>query len=169
MTGSAAALAVVGALLAARAGAAGDPAAGNPDNRTVWQTSVAAWRQFPIFGSGLGTFPEAFRRVQPRNLPGLVDQAPSGAMELLVGGGAIGLALGTTTIVALAVILYRAWRLQQHREESALALGAFGALLFWTIAFLIDPGATPLAVSAVLASVLGTGWSAAQARGGRIL
>ncbi len=169
MAGSAAALAVVGVLLASRAGAAGEPGTGNASRPTVWQTSVDAWREFPVFGSGLGTFPEAFRRVQPRDLPGLVDQAPSSAMALLVTGGAIGLALGTTTIVSLLVLLYRAWRLQQHREESALALGAFGALLFWTIASLTEPGSTPLVVSAMLAPVLGTGWSAAQARGGRIL
>ena len=35
---------------------------------TLWRLSFDAWRNFPIFGSGLGTFREAFRRVQPRDL-----------------------------------------------------------------------------------------------------
>ena len=170
MAGSALGLVLAGALLASRAGAAaGDPGTGSATRSTVWETSIAAWRQFPVFGSGLGTFREAFRRVQPRDLPGLVDQAQSSGLALLVTGGAIGLALGATAIVSLLVLLYRAWRLQKHREESAIALGAFGALLFWALAGLIDPGTTPFVASALLAPVLGAGWAAAQARGGRIL
>jgi hypothetical protein len=59
--------------------------------------------------------------------------------------------------------------LQKHREESAVALAAFGALLFWTLAGLLDGSACPASVSALLAPVLGAGWAASQARGARIL
>lgn len=170
LAGAGLALLLAGLLLAPGAGAAPSGAAVNAaPSATVWGTAVAAWREFPVFGSGLGTFREAFRRVQPRDLPGLMDQAPSGALSLLITGGAIGLALGATAVLSLLVLLFRAWRSQKHREESAIALGAFGALLFWAMAGLLDPATTPLATSALLAPVLGSGWAAAQARGGRLL
>ncbi len=56
----------------------------------LWKTSIAAWREFPIVGSGLGTFREAFRRVQPRELKGLVEQAHNDLLQLAVTGGAVG-------------------------------------------------------------------------------
>jgi hypothetical protein len=87
---------------------------------------------------------------------------------LLVTGGAIGLSLGAIAVLSLLVLLLRAWSSQKHREESAIALGAFGALLFWTVAGLVDPGTTPFSASALLAPVLGAGWAASQARGGRV-
>lgn len=170
LAGSTAALLIIGVLLAGRAGASASDSATDISTRgLIWKTSIAAWRQFPVFGSGLGTFREAFRRVQPRDLQGLVDQAPSGPLELLVTGGLIGLALGATVAISLLVLFLRAWRSQKHREESAMTLAAFGALLFWTLASLMDDGATALIVSALLAPVLGAGWAASQARGGRIL
>lgn len=170
LAGSTSALLVFGLLAAARAGAsASDPATGIAARAPAWKISIAAWQQFPIFGSGLGTFREAFRRVQPRDLQGLVDRAQNGPLELLVTGGLIGMALGATVVVSLLVVFLRAWRAQKHREESAIALAAFGALLFWTVASLMDSGATALIVAALLAPVLGTGWAASQARGGRIL
>ena len=170
MAGSTVALLIFGLLLAARAGAsASEPATPIATRPSVWKLSIAAWQQFPIFGSGLGTFREAFRRIQPRELQGLVDRAPSGPLELLVTGGLIGMALGATVVVSLLVLFLRAWRLQKHREESAMTLAAFGALLFWTLASLMDSGATTFMVCALLAPVLGAGWAASQARGGRIL
>ncbi|HWZ85554.1 MAG TPA: hypothetical protein VN032_05085 [Thermoanaerobaculia bacterium] len=167
--GSTAAVLAFALLLASRAGAAAnDPGAALAASERLWKASIAAWQQFPVFGSGLGTFREAFRRVQPRDLPGLVDQAPSGAIDLLVTGGGVGLTLGTIAVASLLVLFLRAWRAQKHREESATTLAALGALLFWTLVWLIDPGATPLIPSLLLAPVLGAGWAASQARGGQI-
>ncbi len=56
----------------------------------LWQTSVEAWREFPWLGSGLGSFADAFRRVQARELNFLVEQAHSDPLQLLVTGGVVG-------------------------------------------------------------------------------
>jgi len=56
----------------------------------VWKASLEASKEFRIFGSGLGTFREAVRRTQPRELPGLLEQAHSEWLQLLVTGGVIG-------------------------------------------------------------------------------
>jgi hypothetical protein len=159
-------------LLGATIGAAapGDDETGGRTARPqeIWRTSIETWKQFPYLGSGLGTFPEAFRRVQPRTLPDLVDRARSAPLELLVTGGVVGFALGALGVLSLLACLFRAWRAQRHREESAIALAAFGALLFWILSGLVESSSHSLATLPLLAPVVGAGWAASQARGGRI-
>jgi O-antigen ligase len=131
---------------------------------TLWRTSLDAWREFPLLGSGLGTFREAFRRVQPRDLRGLVEQAHADSLQLLVTGGMIGAALGVLAFGSLFFLLVRAWRTQKHREESALTLSGFGALLSLTLHGLVDFNLSIPAIAATLACALGLAWSAATAR-----
>ncbi len=128
----------------------------------LWRTSLRAWQEFPLLGSGLGTFREAFRRVQPRTLRGLVEQAHSDSLQLLVTGGAVGAALGVLTFASLYVLLFRAWRGQRHREESALVLSGFGALLSLTLHGLVDFNLSIPAIPATLACVLGGAWAAGR-------
>ena len=135
---------------------------------TTWTIAVDAFRQFPYVGSGLGTFPDAFRREQPRELPGLIVQADSALLELLVTGGIAGAALAAVAILSLLVVLGRAWRSQRHREETAMTLAGLGALLFWALASLGGPATTTLSALPVLAAVCGMSWAASQARGVRL-
>jgi O-antigen ligase len=131
---------------------------------TLWKTSLAAWREFPWLGSGLGTFREAFRRVQPRDLPGLIEQAHADALQLLVTGGAIGAAFGIVAFGGLFFLLAKAWRNQRHREESALTLAGFGALLSLTLHGLVDFNLSIPSVAATLACALGIAWAAGMAK-----
>jgi len=129
---------------------------------TLWKTSLQAWREFPLLGSGLGTFREAFRRVQPRDLSGLIEQAHSDSLQLLVTGGVIGAALGVLAVGSLFVVLARAWRRQKHREESAFVLAGFGALLSLTLHGLVDFNLSIPPIPATLACALGGAWAAAR-------
>ncbi len=139
-----------------------------PAMPTTWTVAIDSFRQFPYVGSGLGTFPDAFRREQPRELPGLVARADSAFLELLVTGGIAGAALATIVILSFLVLLGRAWRSQRHREESATALAGFGALLFWALASLGGPATSSLTALPALAAVCGMSWAASQARGVRL-
>jgi hypothetical protein len=132
----------------------------------LYRTSLRAFREFPLFGSGLGTFREAFLRVQPRDLPGLVEQAHCDGLQLLVTGGAIGAALGLAALASLFGLLAAGWRRQRRREESALLLAALGALLSVTLHGLVDFGLSVPAIPATLACVLGSAWAAARDPGG---
>jgi O-antigen ligase len=141
---------------------ASDPRDIGSDMRVaIWKTSIRAWRTFPLFGSGLGTFREAFRRAQPRGLAGLVEQAHNDFLQLLVTGGAIGAALGALAFGFLLWNLLRGARAQQHREESAIALAGFGALLSLVLHGLVDFNMSIPAIPATLAAVLGCAWAAA--------
>jgi O-antigen ligase len=128
------------------------------------KTAVAAWRQSPLLGSGLGAFRDAFRRAQPRSLEGVVEHAGDDALELLVTGGAVGLILALTLLLSLFVLLFRRWRRQMHREESALALAGLGALLSLSLHGLSEMNLSVPAVSGTLAAVLGAAWASGSAR-----
>ena len=140
---------------------ASDPRDIGTDTRVlIWQGSFRAWRMFPTFGSGLGTFREAFRRVQTSGVVGLVEQAHNDFLQLLVTGGWIGALLGVLAFASMFVILFRAWMRQRHREESAFILAAIGALLSLTIHGVVEFSMSIPAIPATLAVMAGAGWAA---------
>jgi O-antigen ligase len=129
----------------------------------IWAGSIQAYRQFPVVGSGLGTFREAFRRVQPRDfMEGLVEQAHSDFLQLLVTGGAVGMALGVLALVSGLFALLRAAQRQRHREETALLIGGLGALASLTLHGLVDFNFSLPAIPVTLAAVLGGAWAAGE-------
>jgi len=127
---------------------------------SLWSISLDAWRQFPVFGSGLGTFRESFRRVQPRDLPYLVEFAHSDSLQLLATAGAIGLLLATIGLAVLAVRLVRAWWSEERREETTFALAGLGSLFAMTLHGLVEFNMSIPAIPATLAAVLGLSWAA---------
>ena len=139
-----------------------DPRDIRTDTRvTLWETSIEAWRTYPNFGDGLGAFKEAYRRVQPKEIETITEQAHNDFLQLLVTGGWIGAALGALAFASLFVILFRGWLHQEHREESAFVLAAFGALLSLTLHGIVEFNMSLPAIPATLAIMLG---AAARAR-----
>ena len=71
-----------------------DPRDLDSDSRLqLWRLSIKAWKEFPVFGAGLGSFLEAFRPLQPSEMSGFVEWADSDPLQLLVTGGVVGLLL----------------------------------------------------------------------------
>lgn len=141
---------------------AADPRDPESDLRPrLWSLSLEAWEQFPLLGSGLGTFREAFRRVQPRDLRGLVEQAHSEPLQMLVTGGIAGAALSAALFLSLFVLLARGWWRQRHREEAAVALAALVALASIALHGLVEFNLSIPAIPATLAVALGVGVAAA--------
>lgn len=130
----------------------------------IWRASLQAWQEFPIVGSGLGAFREALRQVQPRDMRGRIEHAHSDFLELLVTGGVVGAALGVLLFVSLFVLLFRRWRDERHREESAFALAGFGMLLSLTLHGLVEFNLSIPPIPATLACVLGGAWAAGERR-----
>ncbi len=144
---------------------ASDPREIRTDIRAeIWNGSVQAWHLFPTFGSGLGTFRESFRRFQPGDMPGLVEQAHNDFLQLLVTGGWVGAALGVIAFGTTCVLLLAGWIHQRHREESAFILAAFGALLALSLHGLVEFNMSIPAIPSTLAVMLGAGLTAARAR-----
>jgi len=142
---------------------ASDPRDMGADLRVqIWERSVRAARDFPLLGSGLGSFKEAFRRVQPRGMDGLVEHAHDDALQMLVTGGWVGLLLGALLYGTLFAALLRALARQKHREESAFVLAGIGAFLSLAVHGLVDFNMSIPAIPATLAAVLGAAWAAGQ-------
>jgi tetratricopeptide (TPR) repeat protein len=91
----------------------------------VWQRVLPTARDFPVWGSGYGTFPyvEPLSR-EPGDAPEIVnDHAHNDYLEMLLEGGAVGAAMALT---AVGLVLWRGRRAVAHCGPAAggLALGA---------------------------------------------
>ena len=136
----------------------------------LWATSIEAWKSYPVFGSGLGTFREAFRVVQPRELAGLVENAHGDFLQLLVTGGALGALLGIVAWGSLALHFLRGAFLKISREEGAFVFAGLGALVSIALHGLVEFNLSIPATSATLALVTGAAVAAlrdAETRAGR--
>ena len=126
----------------------------------LWRLSLEAWGSFPVFGSGLGSYLEAFRPFQPAELTGFVEWAHSDPLQLLVSGGLLGLALAVAAYAALFLGLVRCLQDQPHREERAFALAGLGALLSLGLHGFVEFNLSLPAIPATLACVSGASLAA---------
>jgi O-antigen ligase len=142
---------------------ASDPRDPESDVRfRLWSLSLDAWRNYPWLGSGLGSYRDAFRAVQPPDFPGLYEQAHSEAIQMLVTGGAIGFAITAAGFLVLTGGLLRQWWRQKHREESAVALAAIGAIVSLLVHGLVEFNLSIPSIPIALAIVTGAGCAAAR-------
>ncbi|HTD52372.1 MAG TPA: hypothetical protein VK780_05055, partial [Thermoanaerobaculia bacterium] len=122
---------------------------------------VEAWRLFPVVGSGLGTLPDALRRVQP---PGAPSIGAGDVLQVLVTGGVIGATLAAVSFLSLFALLFSAWRGQRHRGESAFILAAVGAMFSLALSGAAGPALADPTVVLSLAAVTGAAWAADRGR-----
>ena len=94
----------------------------------AWRASLELWREAPWAGTGLGTFRQAFPRVQPASLGDRWEHAHNDVLELLVTTGIVGPLLVGAALVFGLRRLRRVWRRGRRSEERGAALAAFGAL-----------------------------------------
>jgi O-antigen ligase len=142
-----------------------DPSGLSGDTRVLlWSLSLDFWKKFPIFGSGLGTFREGFRRVQPLEFTGLVEQAHNDYLQLLATGGVICAILAGIALIAGLRELITGWLAQPHREESAFILAAAGALISLLLHGVAEFNFSLPAIPVTLALVLGAAWRAVSYR-----
>jgi hypothetical protein len=124
----------------------------------VWGPALDLWRSSPWIGTGLGTFEEAFPRVQPAELQGVRwGRAHNDPLELLVTGGIAGVALFGFALVCLARRLWEVYRRGQRSAVRATALAALAALPVVALHEGVDFGLTIPANAVLLTVLLGVG------------
>jgi O-antigen ligase len=133
--------------------------------RQAWDATLELWRRFPLLGTGLGTFRDAFPLVQPRDLDGTWWHAHSGPLELLATTGLLGTALAAAGSVALALRLGMVLARGRRSEDRAAGLAALGALAAVALHEAFDFGLTLPANALTLAVLAGAACSARLARG----
>jgi O-antigen ligase len=120
------------------------------------RSTLALWRSFPVLGTGLGTFPDAFPLVEPAPLTDAFwTHAHDDPAELLATTGVVGAALCAAALAALVRRLGRNVALGARSEDRAAALAALGALASLGLHELFEFALTIPANAVTLAVVCG--------------
>ncbi len=136
------------------------------DRLDVYRHAFELWERFPLTGTGLSTFRDAFTLVAPRELSSTwYWHAHNDFLEILVTTGLVGATLAAVAIVTVAVRLAPVFRDGVHSEDRAAALAAFGALAAVAVHSFFDFGLSMPANSVTLAIMLGAAIVAPRAQG----
>jgi O-antigen ligase len=121
---------------------------------------LALWRRFPLTGTGLGTFRDAFPLVQPADLAGTWWHPQSDLLEVAVTAGVVGVALAVVGLWGLARRLATVLREGGRSEDRAAALAACGALVSLGVHAAFDFGLSMPGNALTLAVLLGAATTA---------
>ncbi len=95
-----------------------------------WEDSRDVIQDFPLFGTGFGTFAHIYPRYQSVYTHGLmVDHAHNDYIELLVEGGIAGTGLVVWFLFAVVSASYRKFSKRRNRTSIYLFLGGLAGLL----------------------------------------
>jgi O-antigen ligase len=122
--------------------------------------ALALWRRFPLTGSGLGTFRDAFPLVQPLDLRGTWWHPHSDLLEVLVTAGVVGVALAAVGLWGLTARLATVLREGGRSEDRAAALAACGILISLALHESFDFGLSMPGNAVTLAVILGAATTA---------
>lgn len=98
----------------------------------VWSDLTVLVRDFPVFGTGLGTFDRAFLRYQSRYSNVRFEHAENDYLEVLTDTGLVGFSLVIVTCVIFFKTTIRMWK---HRKNTfSICMGAGGLASCFAIA-----------------------------------
>ncbi|MDZ4164453.1 MAG: O-antigen ligase family protein [Smithellaceae bacterium] len=91
---------------------------------SVWQDSLGIARDYPAFGTGLGTFEDVYMRYQTTMPRIIFDHAHNDYVELLTDIGIVGFLLAAAMALFFSLPLFRRWK--EKRGMFGKCLGAGG-------------------------------------------
>ncbi len=118
------------------------------------------WRRFPVTGTGLGTFRDAFPLVQPPDLQGTWWHPHGDPLEVLVTAGLAGALLLAAGLWGLAARQAAVLRDGVRSEDRAAALAALGVLVSLAVHEGLDFGLSMPGNAVTLAVLLGAAGAA---------
>ena len=125
------------------------------DRIEVYRGTLELWQRFPISGSGLGSFRDAFPLTQPRELERTWFHAHSDPLEMLATTGVVGAALMAVALLAVVRRLSRIWRVGLRSEDRAAGLGALGTVAVAVLHSSVDFGLSLPVNALALALIVG--------------
>lgn len=132
----------------------------------VYRATVELWQRFPLTGSGLGTFHDAFPLVRPEEVRGSWHHAHNDYLELLATGGVVALLILVAGLLWVARRLLRVLARSRRSEDRAAALAALGVLAALAVQEAFDFGLV-LPANAFAATVVAGAASGALLKGRR--
>ncbi len=129
---------------------------------TLWADTLRLCRDYPIFGTGLGTFGVAFRSYQTAFVSFFIDHAHNDFLEAAAETGWAGAGLLFIPIVVLLVRMVLSFLDDPRHYRRAVTLGCIGSTLAMLAHSLIDFNLHIPANAFVFAAVLGIGYKASS-------
>jgi len=96
---------------------------------TFWANTIHIVSQFPVFGSGLGTFPSLYPDFDGEEGPLRLAHAHNDYLEFLSELGIVGMILLLGGVLFIIIKSFLTWRTRKHPEVKGLALGGIVATL----------------------------------------
>jgi O-antigen ligase len=93
-----------------------------------WSSALAVFRDFPLVGTGLGTFADVYPVYGTVRLEGRLTHAHNDYLESLSDLGLVGCALLLGTIVFLAIDGFRTWTKRRHPQIKGMGMGGIVAV-----------------------------------------
>jgi len=94
-----------------------------------WSNTVGIFLNYPLFGTGLGTFPSLYPDIQRGEKIVRLYHAHNDYLEYLSELGLIGMILLLGGIVLLIAYSFLSWRKRKHPEIKGLAMGGLVAII----------------------------------------
>lgn len=99
------------------------------DRPLYWANTLDMVKDFPLFGTGLGTFSSVYGAYEKRGGPEMeLVHAHNDYLEAVAELGAVGAGLLLGGILYLAITAFLAWKGRRNAEARALALGGLVSL-----------------------------------------
>ena len=128
---------------------------------SIWEDAVHLVRDYPLTGSGLGTFGLAYRHYQTGVVNYYVDHAHNDYLEFAADTGLVGMALLFLPIFYLCCRMIISFVTDPRRYRPAVTLGCIGSTLGMLIHSATDFNLQIPANALIFAVVLGIGYKAA--------
>ena len=93
----------------------------------IWINTFQIFKDFPLLGSGLGTFPHIFPMYRSFHIQGLVTHAENDFLQLASDTGLIGIGLLLSLFIYLSYTVY--WRISPLSSEKPQRYVAMGGLI----------------------------------------
>ncbi|KKL70737.1 hypothetical protein LCGC14_2101920, partial [marine sediment metagenome] len=105
----------------------------------IWESTIELSRDYPVIGSGLGTYSSVFQLYAPEGLSSLTRQAHNDYLELLAETGAAGVLIVYVALIYFIYLVSRNWLAcsKKHGRHMA-ALGALSAVFYILVFSLTD-------------------------------
>jgi len=95
----------------------------------IARAACAMGRDYPVAGSGLGTFQFVFPRYQTESFAALYDYAHNDWLQLVAETGGVGLGIVLVSTATFLVMLLFQWRRRRDPVSVGLGLGGCGAFV----------------------------------------
>jgi O-antigen ligase len=96
---------------------------------TYWANTMRTFSEYPLFGTGLGTFGALYPTIEGNAGPVSLLHAHNDYLEYLSELGIIGFSLLIGGILFIAAVSFIIWRTRRHPEVKGLALGGIISLI----------------------------------------